>query len=175
MNRLSYDKAVKYESNLCRSIAGLVSVALIAFLAFGAHAQAPPVRLYNVTDLGVLPAKKDRLSIPAAINEQSQVTGTSGMVSVDESAFLYDPMNNKGGLQDLSRNYGWVSRGFAINGVAEVVGDSTFGGSFSHAALFRNGRIADLGTLKGTVSSRATGINATGQVIGFCEPKPEES
>src|ERR1043165_8206305 len=105
MNHIAYEKTAKYESNLYRSIAGLISIALIAFLAIDlsiARAQAPPVYLYNVTDLGVLPAKKDRVSVPAAINDQGQVTGTSGMASVDESAFLYDPMNNKGELQDLS-------------------------------------------------------------------------
>src|SRR5664279_637823 len=131
------------------------------------------IRQYNVTDLGVLPAKKARVSIPAAINEQAQVTGTSGMSSVDESAFLYDPKNNKEAMEDLGRNYGGISRGFALNGVRDVVGDSTFGTSeaISHAALFRNGKIADLGTLKGEVYSRATGINASGQVVGFSSPQ----
>jgi probable HAF family extracellular repeat protein len=131
------------------------------------------IRQYNVTDLGVLPAKKARISVPAAINEQGQVTGTSGMSSVDESAFLYDPKHNKEAMEDLGRNYGGISHGFAINGVGDVVGDSTFGTSeaISHAALFRNGKIADLGTLKGEAYSRATGINASGQVVGFSSPQ----
>ena len=105
------------------------------------------------------------------------MTGTSGMSSVDESAFLYDPKRNKEAMEDLGRNYGGISRGFAINGVGDVVGDSTFGTSeaISHAALFRNGKIADLGTLKGGVYSRATGINASGQVVGFSGAKPDDS
>src|SRR5664279_5449433 len=135
------------------------------------------IRQYNVTDLGVLPAKKARVSIPAAINEQAQVTGTSGMSSVDESAFLYDPKNNKEAMEDLGRNYGGISRGFALDGVGDVVGDATFGTSeaISHAAFFRNGKIVDLGTLKGEVYSRATGINASGQVVGFSGVKPDDS
>jgi probable HAF family extracellular repeat protein len=105
------------------------------------------------------------------------VTGTSGMSSVDESAFLYDPKHNKGGMEDLGRNSAGISRGFALNGVGDVVGDSTFGTSeaISHAALFRNGKVADLGTLKGGVYSRATGINASGQVVGFSGAKPDDS
>lgn len=154
--------------------------ALTACCAIGvstAGAQAPPLFLYNVHDLGVLPAKKARVSIPAGINEQGQVTGTSGMSSVDESAFLYDPKGNKGAMEDLGRNYGGISHGFAIDGVGDVVGDATFGTSEadSHAAFFRNGKIADLGTLKGGVYSRATGINASGQVVGFSGVKPDDS
>ncbi|HEX7517532.1 MAG TPA: DUF3466 family protein [Chthoniobacterales bacterium] len=134
------------------------------------------IRQYNVTDLGVLPAKKARVSTPAAINEQAQVTGTSGMSLLDESAFLYDP-KRKEPMEDLGRNYGGISHGFAINLVGDVVGDSTFGTSeaISHAAFFRNGKIADLGTLKGEVYSRATGINASGQVVGFSGAKPDDS
>jgi probable HAF family extracellular repeat protein len=153
--------------------------ALAACLAIGVSTAGAQmlIRQYNVTDLGVLPGKKARVSTPAAINDQGQVTGTSGMSSVDESAFLYDPKGNKGAMQDLGRNYGGISHGFALNGVADVVGDSTFGTSeaISHAALFRNGKIVDLGTLKGGVYSRATGINASGQVVGFSGAKPDDS
>jgi probable HAF family extracellular repeat protein len=149
--------------------------ALAACLAIGVSTAGAQtlIRQYNVTDLGVLLGKKARVSTPAAINDQGQVTGTSGAISLDESAFLYD----KGVMQDLGRNYGGISHGFAINGVADVVGDSTFGTSeaISHAALFRNGKIVDLGTLKGGVYSRATGINASGQVVGFSGAKPDDS
>ena len=37
----------------------------------------------------------------------------------------------------------------------------------SHAALFKSGVAVDLGVLKGQVYSRANGINAIGQVVGF--------
>ena len=49
-----------------------------------------------------------------------------------------------------------------------MVGDSHFGKNFSHAAVFSNGSVTDLGTLTtGGKFSRANGINANGQVIGF--------
>ena len=153
--------------------------ALVACCALGvstAGAQMP-IKQYNVNDLGVLPAKKARVSVPAAINDQGQVTGTSGMISLDESAFLYHPKGSKEAMEDLGKNYGGISHGFALNGVGNVVGDSTFGTSeaIGHAALFRNGKIADLGTLKGGVYSRATGINASEQVVGFSFAKPDDS
>jgi probable HAF family extracellular repeat protein len=149
--------------------------ALAACLAIGVSTAGAQmlIRQYNVTDLGVLPGKKARVSTPAAINDQGQVTGTSGAISLDESAFLY----SKGALEDLGINYGGISHGFAINGVADVVGDSTFGTSeaISHAALFRYGKIVDLGTLKGGVYSRATGINASEQVVGFSGAKLDDT
>src|ERR1044071_5442641 len=162
------------KTNLITILGALVACCALGVSTAGAQIL---IRAYDVTDLGVLPAKKARISIPAAINEQGQVTGTSGMSSVDESAFLYDPKGNKGALQDLGKNYGGISHGTAINSVAEVVGDSTFGTSeaICHAALFRNGKIVDLGTLKGGVYSRATGINASGQVVGFSSTKPDNS
>jgi probable HAF family extracellular repeat protein len=163
-----------------RSVVGLISIGLIAFLAIGistGQAQAPPpLRAYKLTDLGTLPAKKANCSIPAAINDKGQVTGTSGMANVDETAFLYDSNQPKGGLEDLSRNYGGISRGFGINAVGDVVGDSNFGTSESfHAALFRYGKIVDLGFLKGTISSQAYGINASGLVVGFCITKSADN
>jgi probable HAF family extracellular repeat protein len=147
-----------------------VLVACLAISVSTAGAQML-IRQYNVTDLGVLPAKKDRVSVPAAINDQAQVTGTSGMSDVDESAFLYDPKHSKGGMQDLGRDNAGISRGFAINAVGDVVGDATFGEAFSHAALFKYGKIVDLGTMKIGPYSRATGINASGQVVGFASPQ----
>ena len=102
--------------------------ALAACCAIGVSTAGAQLltRQYNVTDLGVLPAKKDRISVPAAINDQGQVTGTSGMSEVDESAFLYDPKHNKEAMEDLGRNSAGISRGFAINGVGDVVGDCDF-------------------------------------------------
>ena len=129
-NQLTKSVGLKNQISLHRSVAGLISIGLIVFLAIGisnAKAQAPPLRTYQLTDLGVLPAKKARASIPAAINNQGQVTGASGMTAVDESAFLYEPKNSKGMLEDLARNYGGISHGLAINEVGDVVGDSTFG------------------------------------------------
>ena len=179
MKQLSYDGAIKkYQSSLHRSIVGLISIGLVAFLAIGVSTAGAQIliRQYNVNDLGVLPGKKARVSTPAAINDQGQVTGTSGAISWDESAFLYEPKGSKEAMVDIGRNAAGINHGFALNGVGEVVGDATFGTkeAVSHAAFFRNGKIADLGTLKGGVYSRARGINASGQVVGFSSTKPDD-
>jgi probable HAF family extracellular repeat protein len=54
-----------------------------------------------------------------------------------------------------------------INEQGVVVGDATFGGA-SHAFLWAQGAVQDLGTLKGG-SSKATGVNERNQVAGISD------
>ncbi len=135
----------------------------MAFLAIGVStAQA---QSYSVTNLGVV--KGMTASEPAAINNQAQVAGTS-TAGEHGCAFLYynNTMKDVGGIG---------SRGIGISPLGVVVGDAWLSGQpgpglFSHAALFR--RVAlDLGVLEGQLFSRANGINANGQVVGFSGPQ----
>ena len=77
------------------------------------------------------------------------------------STYSYKFMADAGGVN---------SRGFGISSTDMVVGDNFFPGPMeprSHAAMFKGGVAVDLGVLKGQVFSRANGINAMGQVVGF--------
>ena len=68
-----------------RMMSGFCSIALIACFVLGgstAFAQTS----YKVTDLGVLPSKEE--SVPAAINGQGLVAGTSIAEASGEAAFL---------------------------------------------------------------------------------------
>jgi probable HAF family extracellular repeat protein len=131
---------------------------------------------YTLTDLGVLPEKE--VSIPTAINAAGYVTGTSSAGESNQSTFCYE--NSKTGMEDMSVIPGSISRGFGINGFDQMVGDSTFGKgrTISHAALFTKGAVLDLGTLRSAglnSYSRANGINALGQVVGFAGSKRDGS
>ncbi|MEY2488715.1 MAG: hypothetical protein QOC70_657 [Verrucomicrobiota bacterium] len=137
--------------------------ALAACLAIGVSSAV--AQTYSLTDLGYLPNKKEDVSTAGAINDSGQVAGTSG-----EAAFRYNKE-----MEDLRPDnpYGF-SRGFGIDYSGQVVGDSTFGKDefISHAALFSNKSAEDLGTLKGSGPfSRANGINASSQVVGFSGEK----
>jgi probable HAF family extracellular repeat protein len=134
----------------------LTSIILAACCAFGiATAQA---QIYTLTDLGVLP--DETTSIPAAINQQGQVTGTSG-----NSAFCYS--SDESTMKDIGTSGNNISHGFAINTSGQVVGDSTFGSEVSHATLFENGSSRDLADYGNrAMFSRANSINASGQVVG---------
>jgi len=153
---------------------------LITLLAItGAGASAQVIHTYKVVDLGVLPAKKANVSIPAAINDKGQVVGTSGATFFDESAFLYDPQRDREALVDLGKSAGGISRAFGINAIGDVVGDATFDSpdGISHAALFSHaldGKVVDLGALKAGDYSRANDINASAQAVGFSGPKRDD-
>jgi probable HAF family extracellular repeat protein len=148
--------------NVLRNFTAIALTALCAIGVSSANAQtlAPT---YTLTDLGVLPDQKDNSSKPAALNNQTQVAGTAGT-----SAFRY--IKDGKGMEDLGKDsFDSIARGFGINSLGVVAGDSTFGKTqMSHAAVFANGTAIDLGTLKKAGNySRANGINALGQVVGF--------
>ena len=164
-------QTTKYITTKHRFETVVKSIALVAAFAYaGSAAQA---QTYGLTDLGVLPGKE--ASMPAAINEQAQVAGTSSAGTSNASAFRYTN-SGKAAMEDVGGNpTGSMTRGFGINSSGQVVGDSNFGNrEVSRAALFSNGSVRDLGTLKsGGPFSRANGINASGQVVGYSSEKPD--
>lgn len=158
--------------SLKRMMSGFCSTALIAcFVLGGSNAFAQ--NAYKVTDLGVLPNKEE--SVPAAINGQGLVAGTSSAETSGEAAFRYNP-NQPAPMEDIGlSNRGVISRGFGINNLGTVVGDSTIAASTTnpsirHAVLFGSGSVVHLGTLKKQTYSRANGINGFNQVVGFSGP-----
>src|SRR4029079_4101044 len=102
---------------------GFCSTALIACFALGGS-NAFAQTAYRVTDLGLLPSKEE--SVPAAINGQGLVAGTSSAETSGEAAFRYNP-NNPTPMEDIGQsNRGVISRGFGINNTGVVAGDSAF-------------------------------------------------
>ncbi len=138
-----------------------ILVGLMASLAIGISTARGQV-MYSLEDLGVV--KGMEASDAAAINNQGHVAGTA-YKGEQTCAFHYDYfkkfMEDAGGIN---------SRGFGINSLNMVAGDAVFTMGImpiSHAALFKGGTAVDIGVLKGQVFSRANGINASGQVVGY--------
>ena len=154
-------------------MSGFCSTALIAcFVVGGSNAFAQ--NAYKVTDLGVLPTKEE--SVPAAINGQGLVAGTSSAETSGEAAFRYNP-NQPAPMEDIGlSSRGVISRGCGINNTGVVVGDSAFIAAQTatspvrHATIFGDGSRIDLGTLKKQTYSRANSINGFNQVVGFSGP-----
>jgi probable HAF family extracellular repeat protein len=139
----------------------LFLIGLMASLAIGVSTTRGQV-MYTLEDLGVV--KNMDYSMPAAINNLGYVAGTA-YKGQETCAFHYDYirkfMDDAGGVN---------SRAFGISSMDMVVGDNFFGPAMeprSHAAMFKGGYLVDLGVLKGQVYSRANGVNAMGQAVGY--------
>lgn len=103
------------------------------------------------------------------INDAGAIVGQSLLQEHFPFAFLY----KNGIMQNLSSLPGSDrSSAAAINNAGQIAGTSGVGpsqgpnGNQSHAVLWENGRILDLGTLGG-LNSYGTAINERGQVAGY--------
>jgi probable HAF family extracellular repeat protein len=77
------------------------------------------------------------------------------------------PATERYSITDLGTLGGAASEASGVNLVGEVVGMSTTAGGLSHAFLYRNGRMSDLGTLTGGTTSYGTAIADNGAVVGY--------
>ena len=144
----------------------LFLIGLMACLAIGittARGQPGPILRYSLEDLGVV--KEMQASQPAALNSFGSVVGTAYGEEYPMCAFHYDYVQ-----KFIHEEGGPNSRAFGINSTSMIVGDAFPVGPMeprSHATLWKDGIPMDLGVLKGQVYSRANGINAMGQVVGY--------
>lgn len=134
-----------------------------------------------MVDLGMLPG--DIGSFAMGINGGGQVVGYSNDPDYFGHAFLWTPTapnGSSGGMTPLGALPGEeYASAYAINDAGTVVGEAQLGDEF-HAFIWRptvpngtTGSMTDLGTLGGTWS-RATAINAAGDVVGVAEgPGPD--
>jgi len=112
----------------------------------------------GMRDLGTLPGGD--YSAAFGINDSAQVAGTSNTAD-SMHAFIW---TSAAGMQDLGVLSGANSaQGLAINNLGDVVGSSG-----THAVMWSNGTITDLGTLGGP-TSEAHGINNHQQIVGFAD------
>lgn len=105
----------------------------------------------------------------AAINNHGQVVGVSSNENGDGRAFSY----LLGTMTDVGTLGGASSSALGLDGAGTIVGSATYPegmpGEYGIAFISGNGGMLGLGTLPGLVDywrSRATAINALGQVVG---------
>lgn len=149
-------------------------------------------------NLGTL-AASDPVSSATAVNDSGLITGYSYTVGSDGlagyHAFLVTPLDSDGDstpdtwytaanatddvnilMTDLQTLGGVNSWGRDINNSAQIVGESdvilSTGESLTHAFLWENGTMTDLGTLRSDRAkgfSAASAINNKGAVVGWAE------
>ena len=129
-------------------------------------AAATAAKAGTITDLGTLGGSfslaNGLVSGATGINASGQVVGYSYTAgNAAELAFLY----SGGVLTNLGTLGGSQSAASAINNAGQVVGQAyTTGNASADAFLYSAGVMIDLGA---GPNSGATGINASGQVVGF--------
>ena len=80
-------------------------------------------------------------------------------------------LNFNGTFTDLTIAVGNIpkvrlAQALAINDIGQITGNAYINGS-THAFIYRDGVMADLGIPQGCGSSYANAINASGQVVGY--------
>jgi len=106
-------------------------------------------------------------SIITSINEAGLAVGwtrLAGGGSGSERAFL----RSSGVTSNLGTLGGSFSAAQRINAAGQIAGVSTTASGETHAFLFANGVMTDLG--HSGFHSRVTGMNAAGQVVGYSNP-----
>jgi probable HAF family extracellular repeat protein len=149
----------------------LILIGLMACITIGITTARGQGVVYSLEDLGVV--KEMEASQPAALNSFGSVVGTAYGGEYAACAFHYDY------LQKFIHEEGAAdSRAFGINSKSMIVGDAFQVGPMeprSHATLWKDGIPMDLGVLNGQVYSRANGINAMGQVVGYSGPQRDST
>ena len=125
----------------------------------GSNSRAFLVHNGTMTDLGPGQA--------TGINDFGEIVGSS------QGAFLISSGGTRTTLPDLSSyGGGGFSSASGINNNHQIVGASDNASGYSHAVMWSNGQITDLGTLGGTQSA-AYAINNFGQVTGWAHTASE--
>lgn len=150
--------------------AGSLSINATGQVAFTSSGVAAGGRFYDGSSIQVLPTLGGAITMPSAVNDAGQVTGSSYTAAAIPHAFRWTPGAGAGTMLDLAAPGAGNSTGMAINANGRVAGMS--GPSIAARAFSWTEGVGmtDLGTLGAAPLSQdyaiAFLINASGQVAG---------
>lgn len=159
---------------ILRTTLPAVGCFLLALLAFQPpQAVAKPVPFHPIiVDLG---ATCGRESFATGVNNDGVVAGNCNVPGTTSDFVWHGGLWHDGAWTDLpvldEAANGGFSEAYAVNDDGLVAGSSVTPTMSSHATLWTNGVISDLGTLGG-VDSRAFAVNNHGQVVGSSTATP---
>jgi probable HAF family extracellular repeat protein len=108
----------------------------------------------TMTDLGTMASG---YSVGLGINDRGQIVGANGIAAFVWEDGVTTPLPSLGGSFVIARD---------INNRGQIVGSSATADAASHATLWADGEVIDLGTLPGDDYSEAHAINNRGEVVG---------
>ena len=140
--------------------------------------EAGPTRRVEVKGIGMADASSAEL---VAINDRGRVIGTVREMTTEVypvRGFLWQD----GRVTDLGSLGGPHCRPTALNASDQVVGSSTYRSIprgiaplyLSHAFLWQEGQMRDLGALGAGRNSEALGLNAKGDVVGWSNTQADD-
>ncbi len=158
------------KSNLRLIIVMLVLLCLAAWQAFPRPLSALARAMRSIASAdavqGAAYTMQNVIIQPRAVNASGTV---AGWAYFDASKQFHAAVYSSGIVQDLGTLGGTSSEATGINAAGHVVGASTLANGLTHAFLYKNGTMIDLGTLPGGATSQATGINDSGQIVGWSD------
>jgi uncharacterized delta-60 repeat protein len=104
-------------------------------------------------------------SFAYAINNEGQIAGDS--LTSNPSITHAFRFNVNGAIEDLGTLGGSQSNAFGINNLGDVVGLAYAADGVSHAFLYTDGHMVDIGQVWGPAASMARDVNDSGQVVGY--------
>jgi probable HAF family extracellular repeat protein len=170
-----------------RTLTCITVTTLLVALAAPIRVAAQGHTRYKFIDLGTFggPASYMNNGADGILNNRGTAVGSADTSTPDPyPAFCYNPdcfvshafQTRNGVLTDLGALPGgasssafWITPNGLILGNSEngQIDPLVTGLPETHAVLWRNGRIVDLGTLDGGYNSLATAVNSRGQAVGF--------
>ena len=161
-------KAFRWENGTMTNLGTLGGASAVAHNINNAGQIVGSASNGQMKDLGTLLGTTNSTGRAWSINNSGDIVGVSrNAANTASQATLW-----LGGAGGSITNLGSLGSGnqfseaFAISDNDWIVGYSIVTGSTEHAFLWQNGVLLDLGTL-GFTHSRATDVNAQGQVVGF--------
>jgi probable HAF family extracellular repeat protein len=145
----------------------LLMVVLFAWMAPAWSQQHLP-QYYEITQLSVPGSSQ---TTPTSLNDVQQVALSWTNSNHRPRAGIYDLRT--GAMTDLGTLGGSESTPTGINNAGAVVGYSPNSAGWWNAFVWRNGTIANLGTLPGGIRSGAHAINDSGNIIGWSQATPD--
>jgi probable HAF family extracellular repeat protein len=119
----------------------------------------------KIQDLGIFTVYPDVES--TNINTAGQIVGFATGINGDPSFPTLAWLFHNGSVTTLPTLGGLNAEAWGINDVGQIVGAADVDATFTHACVWHNGTVRDLGALPGAQFSEAVAINASGVAVGF--------